>query len=186
MSRDGKPAADGPETRSIRRSVPIALIRAREAVMAHFRPLLAQRGYTEQQWRVLRVLEHFRARNNNSEAAGLLSTQSDIDANAVATSYSLIKVFIWAIPILGFIGTVYGLGSAVGSFGAGLDAVQDITVLKKSLNAITDTLLSARWPMLDLAAAAAPVDASDLEEWRKETKRIKKRRDAEREYHVAE
>lgn len=59
MSKDGKPPANDSEARSIRRSVPIALIRAREAVMAHFRPLLAQRGYTEQQWRVLRVLDEF-------------------------------------------------------------------------------------------------------------------------------
>ncbi len=59
MNQDGKPPAGDSEARSIRRSVPIALIRAREAVMAHFRPLLAQRGYTEQQWRVLRVLDEF-------------------------------------------------------------------------------------------------------------------------------
>ncbi|PIB25929.1 homoprotocatechuate degradation operon regulator, HpaR [Amylibacter kogurei] len=45
--------------RSIKQSVPIALLRAREAVMAHFRPLLAARGYTEQQWRVMRVLDEF-------------------------------------------------------------------------------------------------------------------------------
>ncbi len=42
--------------RPVKLSMPIALSRAREAVMVHFRPLLAQRGYTEQQWRVLRVL----------------------------------------------------------------------------------------------------------------------------------
>lgn len=42
--------------RPVQQSMPIALSRAREAVMAHFRPLLAERGYTEQQWRVLRVL----------------------------------------------------------------------------------------------------------------------------------
>ena len=42
--------------RPVKQSMPIALSRAREAVMAHFRPLLAERGYTEQQWRVLRVL----------------------------------------------------------------------------------------------------------------------------------
>ncbi len=45
--------------RSIDRSIPIALLRAREAVMAHFRPLLADRGYTEQQWRVLRILNEY-------------------------------------------------------------------------------------------------------------------------------
>lgn len=34
----------------------MALLRAREAVMARFRPLLAAHGMTEHQWRVLRVL----------------------------------------------------------------------------------------------------------------------------------
>ncbi|MGX9355077.1 homoprotocatechuate degradation operon regulator HpaR [Roseobacteraceae bacterium S113] len=41
------------------RSLPIALIRAREGVMAPIREMLAKTGITEQQWRVLRVLaEH--------------------------------------------------------------------------------------------------------------------------------
>ncbi|WP_077963353.1 homoprotocatechuate degradation operon regulator HpaR [Ensifer adhaerens] len=39
-----------------RRSLPIALLRAREAVMAHFRPMLARHDITEQQWRVIRIL----------------------------------------------------------------------------------------------------------------------------------
>lgn len=38
------------------RSLPIALIRARETVMAPIRQMLAAEGITEQQWRVLRVL----------------------------------------------------------------------------------------------------------------------------------
>ncbi len=41
------------------KSLPIALLRAREAVMAGFRPVLARHGVTEQQWRVLRVLSEF-------------------------------------------------------------------------------------------------------------------------------
>jgi len=41
------------------RSLPIALIRAREGVMAPIREMLSETGITEQQWRVLRVLsEH--------------------------------------------------------------------------------------------------------------------------------
>ena len=48
-----QPAGIPPDTR---RSLPIALLRAREAVMAGFRPVLARHGVTEQQWRVLRVL----------------------------------------------------------------------------------------------------------------------------------
>ena len=39
-----------------RRSIPIALLRARERVMSRFRPMLAEHGVTEQQWRVLRVV----------------------------------------------------------------------------------------------------------------------------------
>ena len=40
-----------------RRSLPIALLRAREKVMDQFRPLLSKHGVTEQQWRVIRVLD---------------------------------------------------------------------------------------------------------------------------------
>ncbi|MEF0943952.1 homoprotocatechuate degradation operon regulator HpaR [Rhizobium sp. BR 362] len=39
-----------------RRSLTIGLLRAREAVMSHFRPILAAHDVTEQQWRVIRVL----------------------------------------------------------------------------------------------------------------------------------
>ncbi|WP_137131033.1 homoprotocatechuate degradation operon regulator HpaR [Rhizobium sp. FY34] len=50
-------AADGMTApRATRRSLPITLLRAREAVMSHFRPMLAEHDVTEQQWRVIRVL----------------------------------------------------------------------------------------------------------------------------------
>lgn len=39
------------------RSLPIALLRAREEVMGPIRAMLADVGITEQQWRVLRVLD---------------------------------------------------------------------------------------------------------------------------------
>ncbi len=35
----------------------MALMRAREAVMRHFRPILTEHDLTEQQWRVLRALD---------------------------------------------------------------------------------------------------------------------------------
>ena len=44
---------------STSRSLPIALIRAREGVMSPIRDMLAETGITEQQWRVLRVLAEF-------------------------------------------------------------------------------------------------------------------------------
>ncbi|MFN8061039.1 MAG: homoprotocatechuate degradation operon regulator HpaR [Vicinamibacterales bacterium] len=42
--------------RAFSRSLPMALLRAREAVMERFRPLLARHRLSEQQWRVLRAL----------------------------------------------------------------------------------------------------------------------------------
>ncbi len=43
--------------RAYSRSLPMALLRAREAVMQQFRPNLRRHGVTEQQWRVLRALQ---------------------------------------------------------------------------------------------------------------------------------
>ena len=42
--------------RQMRRSLPIALLRARETVMAPIRDMVAHSGVNEQKWRVLRVL----------------------------------------------------------------------------------------------------------------------------------
>lgn len=42
--------------RPFEQSLPMALLRAREAAMRRFRPLLATHDLTEQQWRVLRAL----------------------------------------------------------------------------------------------------------------------------------
>jgi homoprotocatechuate degradation regulator HpaR len=45
--------------RQTRRSLPIALLRARESVMSKFRPMLNRHDLNEQQWRVIRMLgEH--------------------------------------------------------------------------------------------------------------------------------
>jgi homoprotocatechuate degradation regulator HpaR len=42
--------------REFSRSLPMSLLRAREAVMRHFRASLRVHGLTEQQWRILRAL----------------------------------------------------------------------------------------------------------------------------------
>ena len=42
--------------RDIELSLPLQLLKAREAAMARFRPMLRSHGLTEQQWRVIRVL----------------------------------------------------------------------------------------------------------------------------------
>ncbi len=93
--------------------------------------------------RVLRGLEHFAIRRSTPEVGTMLSSQSDIDANAVGSSYTLLKVFIWAIPILGFIGTVQGLGDAVGAFAGSMEGASDVAALKNSLGSIIGGLAVA-------------------------------------------
>ncbi len=88
-------------------------------------------------------LAHFKVRRSNPEVASMMMAQSDMDAGAIHSSYALLKVLIWAIPILGFIGTVLGISDAVGSFSATLEKAQDIDTLRQSLNGITGGLAVA-------------------------------------------
>lgn len=53
-----------------RRTLPMALLRARETVMDRFRPLLHKYDVTEQQWRVIRVLDEVDAIDASELAKG--------------------------------------------------------------------------------------------------------------------
>jgi homoprotocatechuate degradation regulator HpaR len=55
MPNGGSPA--GARLPEFSHSLPMALMRGREAVMRYFRPSLREHGVTEQQWRVLRALD---------------------------------------------------------------------------------------------------------------------------------
>jgi len=51
---DVSKSSNAPAAALRHRNLPHLLLRARETLMAHFRPLLGQFGLTEQQWRILR------------------------------------------------------------------------------------------------------------------------------------
>lgn len=61
-------ADDDKELRGFDRSLPMALLRAREAVMKKFNPSLRENGLSSQQWRVIRAL-HERGRLDITELA---------------------------------------------------------------------------------------------------------------------
>ena len=77
--------------------------------------------------RLRKALELFEVRPSVSDVSGMMSSQSDIDSARIGGSYTMLKAFLWAIPLLGFIGTVVGLSHAIGgmSFGdmANVDAI---------------------------------------------------------------
>ncbi|MDQ1207736.1 homoprotocatechuate degradation regulator HpaR [Acinetobacter baylyi] len=54
--------------KSIRPSLTLALLQAREAAMSHFRPALNEIGLTEQQWRIIRILYQYGELESNQLA----------------------------------------------------------------------------------------------------------------------
>ena len=86
--------------------------------------------------RVLRGIEHFRVRKSAAETVTMMESQSAIDASNVAGSYTIIKVFIWAMPILGFIGTVMGVSGAVAGLSATLENAADVSAVTDSMKGV--------------------------------------------------
>ena len=86
--------------------------------------------------RVLRGIEHFRVRKSAAETVTMMESQSAIDASNVAGSFTIVKVFIWAMPILGFIGTVMGVSSAVSGLSATLENASDVSAVTESMKSV--------------------------------------------------
>ncbi len=85
--------------------------------------------------RVESVLEFVHSRGSATELDDQIRTLADNDVIAQEGSYSLLRFITWAIPILGFLGTVLGITSAI----------KGVTpeVLEKSLSGVTDGLATA-------------------------------------------
>ena len=124
--------------------------------------------------RVVRGIEHFRVRKSTAETVTMMELQSTIDANNVAGSYTLLKVFIWALPILGFIGTVIGISAAVAGLAGSLENASDISAIKGALNnvfaglgtAFDTTLLALVLSLLvKVPASAMQKSEEDLITW---------------------
>jgi biopolymer transport protein ExbB/TolQ len=86
----------------------------------------------------------------------VLRSQAENEENSVESSYTNVKGFIWAIPVLGFIGTVLGLSQAIGAFGVMLGGSTDIAQIKDGLKGVTAGLATAfETTLVALVAALA-------------------------------
>jgi biopolymer transport protein ExbB/TolQ len=85
--------------------------------------------------RLRAVLDFLRQRRCAAELDDQLRTLADNDSLTLETSYSLTRLITWAIPILGFLGTVLGITGAISG------ATPE--VLEKSLSKVTDGLAEA-------------------------------------------
>ncbi len=64
--------------------------------------------------RVRAALEHVRHRGSTDALDDELKYLSDVDAARLHAGYGLFRVIVWAIPILGFLGTVIGISMMLG------------------------------------------------------------------------
>jgi len=78
-----------------------------------------------------------------TDVEGVFHSQASNDEDMMESSYSMVKGLIWAIPVLGFIGTVLGLGAAIGEFGGVLADAQDLAQIKPALQRVTSGLSTA-------------------------------------------
>ena len=93
--------------------------------------------------RVERAISNLKNLGSVSAVAECLKNQADNDDSCLSSSYTVLKGFIWAIPVLGFIGTVLGLADAVGGFGKVVAQGAGIEELKTSLGGVTGGLAVA-------------------------------------------
>jgi biopolymer transport protein ExbB/TolQ len=92
----------------------------------------------QQTWlgqRLRDVIEFICQRRSAADLDDHLRTLADNDAMALDSSYSLTRFITWAMPILGFLGTVLGITGAIANISP--------EVLEKNLGAVTDGLALA-------------------------------------------
>jgi hypothetical protein len=90
--------------------------------------------------RIVYALERYSMTRSSQEVTDVLQADNDADQAEFEASYSLVRAFLWTIPILGFIGTVVGVGQAVGGFASFLSQAQEIDQIKGALSGVTSSL----------------------------------------------
>jgi biopolymer transport protein ExbB/TolQ/Skp family chaperone for outer membrane proteins len=90
-----------------------------------------------------RVLAAFITSEQRAIAADVAAEDSGSAAAAADASYTIPRVLVWAIPLLGFIGTVVGISQAVSGFSSFLETAQDVNQIKEGIGSVTTGLAVA-------------------------------------------
>jgi biopolymer transport protein ExbB/TolQ len=104
--------------------------------------------------RIVIALSNLRNLGQVTEVDAILRSQASQDESTVETSYALVQGFVWAIPVLGFIGTVLGLSEAIGQFSGVLGSADDVEKITQSLKGVTSGLATAFETTLEALVAA--------------------------------
>ena len=105
--------------------------------------------------RIVIALSNLKNLGQVGDVDDILRSQAENDESVTETSYMLLGAFIWAIPVLGFIGTVLGLSDAIGGFGDVLQKTSsDMNSVKQELQKTTAGLSMAFVTTLQALVAA--------------------------------
>jgi biopolymer transport protein ExbB/TolQ len=104
--------------------------------------------------RIVVALANLRNLGRVTDVDEILRSQAAQDESAVETSYAVLQGFVWAIPVLGFIGTVLGLSEAIGQFSGVLGAGSDVEQISGALKGVTAGLATAFETTLEALVAA--------------------------------
>jgi biopolymer transport protein ExbB/TolQ len=93
---------------------------------------------------IVAVVEQLRSTGEAERAQNTFRHQAELDADHMHREYTAVRLFIWAMPILGFIGTVIGISGAVGEFSGFLTGnIDDVGVIRNELSRIASGLAFA-------------------------------------------
>jgi biopolymer transport protein ExbB/TolQ len=92
--------------------------------------------------RINKAIKQIRINKNPADVANVLTTVAETDGTIMDSSYVPIKFMIWALPILGFIGTIMGMTQAIGSFDMVLRGISEVgfSGVKQNLALVTNGL----------------------------------------------
>jgi biopolymer transport protein ExbB/TolQ len=106
--------------------------------------------------RITIALSNLRNLGRVSDVDNILRSEASQEEGSMETSYSLVHGFVWAIPVLGFIGTVLGLSQAIGAFSSVLGSATDVSEISVALRGVTAGLATAfETTLVALVAALA-------------------------------
>lgn len=87
-----------------------------------------------------RVLRAYIKSGDRTAANEFALDDSSFYASNSESSYSFPRILVWAIPLLGFIGTVLGISGAVSGFSGFINNSGDVEQIKKGIGTVTNSL----------------------------------------------
>lgn len=93
--------------------------------------------------RYIKLINVWSTSNSSLKVSRAIEDDTELYDLAQQSSYALPRIIVWSIPVMGFIGTVMGIGESVSGFEGFLSKADDIDVLREGLVNVTSGLGTA-------------------------------------------